>query len=152
MALPIVRTAEIRVICTDRDTHPNREVGLLTVMIGDYDPEYRKRLEADEELSAEQARFLYDEQRVQYIRDREARRGGRVEGVRVNFSGRRNNAEINDPNYADPDDLYARGSLWRFVCPTCRRDVVMRGDRIRKLVDGLIHAGRVSVDLSYLPC
>lgn len=125
-------TDTVRVVCTDRDTHPSRELAVLRRR--DEIPEIQESvLRQFEEagLGKEEAAMLYEWEQADSIGRRSSRRGGYVRLATV--------AEFSE-----------RGPLWRFRCPTCRRDVPMRGDRLLRLLDGLLAAGRVSVDLSYL--
>jgi hypothetical protein len=124
---------QLRIICTDQGTHPSRELALI--WHHGEDPELLAGLLADDQLSEAEARTVYNWDRTSYLAQRRAARGGYVHGGVVDVG----------------DESDGRGPLWRFRCPTCRRDVQLRDDKMRRLVEGLLAAGRVSVDISQLP-
>lgn len=128
----------LRVVCTDRDTHPSRE--LATILRTSDDPEFLDAL-LREDLTADEAQWVHDNGLMVYV-ERSARRGGSVRPTRV---------EHGFTMDADPEQINGRGVLWRFQCPTCKRDVPMREHTLRRLVDGVIAAGHVVVDISRLP-
>ncbi len=132
-----------RIVCTDRGTHPSRELA-PPLEIHD-DPEWRTILHADEEMTGEEAEWLYQAERVGYWpSSRVAKRGGQVKTARVEFG----QTKWGDVEVGDPGD--GQGFLWRFRCPTCRRDVPMRTKRLNAILEGYAAAGRTSADISLM--
>lgn len=135
-----MNTTQIRVICTDQQfvdgvkvsTHPSREIAVIRWNGTDH--ELLAVLLADPEVVPEEALALVEWEQTDALAKRSARRGGSV--------------DLADPHERGFVD--ERGALWRFQCPTCRRDVPMRDSRLRRLVEGLLADGRTSVDLSHL--
>jgi hypothetical protein len=76
------------------------------------------------------------------------RRAGLIRDGKVKFGRQEtgNGSLVSLGDVADP-----RGALWRFVCPTCRRDWPLRDDTLIRVLQPLIAAGRTSVDFSALP-
>jgi hypothetical protein len=133
---------QVRVVCTDRETHASRELSPPLELTDD--PKWREILVADEQLSEREAEAVYRWERVGHW-SRDSRRGGRVQHARVTVGM----TQAGDGEVGDPGD--GRGGLWRFRCPTCRRDVPMRDDTLVRLIEGYLAAGRRAVDISCLP-
>ena len=124
---------KLRVICTDRLTHPTRELAVIWHH-GD-DIELLDALLAADDLTEDEAHAVYEQDRMTYFEQRRSARGGTVAGQACTVT----------------DDGNARGPLWTFDCPTCRRHVPLRDDRLRPLVESLLAAGRVAFDISAMP-
>ena len=103
---------EIRFRCTDKDTHPSRELD-------------RVRLSPDTELSATE--------RLGPFTMREGKRSaGRVR--------------------LREDPILEKGvNMYRFACPTCRRDLQVKYENLIDMMDRLHAAGVSAVDISKLP-
>jgi hypothetical protein len=124
---------QLRIVCTDRGTHPSRELAVIhhTRQTRRSPEQLREALDANYGGFSMQGQvaFLYTSDDLIYrVGFRPARRGGALMCGEI----------------IDSTD----GRRWRFRCPTCRRDVPMRQERLLRLVRQLIEAGRVSVDLS----
>lgn len=132
----------VRVVCTDRDTHPSRE--LAPPMEIHDDPEWRAILHAADELSAEEAEWLYQAERAMHWTHR-AKRGGDVKAAKVHIG----QTQRGDVEIGDPGD--GQGFLWRFRCPTCRRDLPLRTNRLNRILMGHMKAGLPSFDISMRP-
>lgn len=130
------RAGWVRVVCTDKGTHPSRELALLLDRGTAYDPEWQTALFADPALTADEAAWLVEHEQIDATGERTAARGGVVRC-----------GSVEDAASEDHDK-------WRMKCPTCRRDVQLRDENMRRLVAGALASTdrpRVVVDLSLLP-
>jgi hypothetical protein len=135
---------EVRIICTDRKTHPSRELA-PPLEIRD-DPEWRKILHADGELTGEEAEWLYQNERTLYW-TRRSKRGGEVEATKVEIG--QTQPDHVDLEIGDPGD--GQGFLWRFKCPTCHRDLPLRTNKLNRILESHVKAGLRSLDISTKP-
>lgn len=141
MASTIYAKPGVRIICTDRGTHPSRELA-PPLEIHD-DPEWQRILHADDQLTADEAEWLYQAERAGHW-TRRAKRGGEVRATKVEIG----QTQTGSVEIGDPGD--GQGFLWRFKCPTCTRDVPMRTKRLNKLLEGYATAGWTTLDISRL--
>lgn len=131
------RASQVRVVCTDKGTHASRELDVLTLTD---DPELLEVLlegAAAGEYSEAEARAQYEYERINGTTTRSSKR----KGANAAVVARRVSLER--------DAL--TGSLYRFVCPTCRRDVPLSQEKLAVILEHYAHAGRVSFDISLLP-
>lgn len=125
---------QVRVVCTDRGTHPSRELAVI-LLRGN---ETREALGPVLGVGAAERLDAFD--RVQAPTVRRTRRGDVVPSAP---------AEVAQDNGGPLPGL--RAPTWRLRCPTCGRDVQRSGDRMRRLVERLADAGVPTVDISALP-
>jgi hypothetical protein len=123
---------DIRIICTDKRTHPSRELALFTIRD---DPRWRQALADDPEFTPAEAAWLYENDRITQVGERRRHGGGAV---------------VSHDAESEPDP--GARTRWRFTCPECGRDVPLRDETFRRLLDGVLAAGWRVVDLSDLPC
>lgn len=133
-----------RIVCTDGGTHPSRE--LAPPMYIRDDPEWREILHADEHLTAEEAEWLYQGERVEYWTHR-AKRGGDVKASKVEIGQTQFDHVLLE--IGDPGD--GQGFLWRFRCPTCRRDVPLRTAKLNPILERFADAGQPTLDITNIP-
>ncbi len=127
----------VRLVCTDRGTHPSRELAIMSHR-GD-DPELLEALLESPEFTEAEARTVYEWDALGYgdwLRKRD-RKGAAPVGPR---------RKITDPQARADEES---GPRWRFPCPTCRRDIQMTHGTALKLVEGALNLGEHRIDLSY---
>lgn len=112
---------EVRFVCTDRQTHASREIGIVT------------------RFSDEDEMVILPTDRAALMSSRQGAGGTVVTRHARTTEGR--GEELSDV-------------MWDMRCPTCRRHVQWKDDRMVAVVDALLQASdspRVVVDLSALP-
>jgi hypothetical protein len=130
-----VTAGQVRIVCTDRGTHPSRELAVMRRL--PHWPELEEVMRAAPEIGPANATMLVDWDRTGAI---ESRNGRRPDGVSA--------ADVEA--LAPGEDTPPR---WRLRCPTCRRDVPLRHQQMTRLVAGVLDSDTPSrpVDVSYLP-
>ena len=131
---------DIRIVCTDKKTHPSRELALIIIRD---DPQWRQALADDPEFTPAEAEWIYQRDRITQM-ERRAARGGAVHA-------RPAEVEPDGSDELETDDRRAQ-THWRFTCPECGRDTLLRDETFRRLLSGVQAAGWRVVDLSALPC
>jgi hypothetical protein len=111
---------KIRIVCTDRGTHPSRELATLS---------WRGTLGL---LLTEGG---HDGDSILAGGDRVSHR--RPEAVVAS-------------SVVDQEDDHPNGPLWRFRCRTCRRDKPLRDKGLRELIVRYTTAGLSRIDISHL--
>ncbi len=135
----------VLVKCTDRRQHPSRELAALSF----YDrggEELRAHLDENQpHLGARTIEWIVtNDMRIGFYRERDSHRGDQV--------------KLSQPEQipGDPHVADATRKIWRFVCPTCPRDVPLGNKNLTTILDGLVEAAQgntpmISLDVSYLP-
>jgi hypothetical protein len=139
----------VRVVCTDRGTHPSREIAVLRLREPEENPGLLAQLRSH--LTAERAEKLYAVEILDQT-------------IRPDRSGLRRRDHGQEP---EPGEGGSRGrvkemyrteeelSRWRFRCPTCRRDLQLKHPTAARLIDRICTAypdvPLPAVDISLLP-
>lgn len=134
----------VLVKCTDRRQHPSRELAALAFYDRGGD-ELRATLEENSaHLDARTIEWIVaNDMRIWFYQDRDSHRGDQV--------------KLSQPEHI-PGGIHrgdAVKKIWRFECPTCRRDVPLGNRKLTTILDGLVEAQGdtpvISLDVSYLP-
>lgn len=123
---------EIRFRCTDRDSHPSRELLIIGRFV-DGGKEHRSYLARI--ATGRKPPYEWGKHPLYVPSHREGKRPG-DDGWAV-WNG--NNAADGGPG------------LWRLVCPTCNRDTQWRSENLVQIMDTLHAAGVSTVNISKLP-
>lgn len=123
-----------RVICTDDGSHPSRECAELHLSYSPDDLAMFETLafEAEDLETANNFLHLYDADRLGYGKSRRNRRGDSTHAQDV----------IKRRDLGD--------ALWRFTCPTCRRDVPIKATKLAEVLHQFGAAGLRTLDISHL--
>jgi hypothetical protein len=136
----------VRIVCTDKGTHPSRELAVLRSDPAPDDP--RLLAELRQEHAPDQAEDIYlGEMLGDLLRHDRSGLRRRDHGVPTGGLERRTDVRDHSQDFFVP--------RWRFRCPTCRRDVQLRHDAAIVLVEKILAAypetRLPAVDISLLP-
>jgi hypothetical protein len=139
----------VRVVCTDKGTHPSRELAVLRLREPEEDPQLLAELRKHN--TPERAEELYAVEIIDDMLSHERYRRLRRDHGEVPAPGRgAPRAEVRE--FSKAEDWPSR---WRFRCPTCRRDLQLKYFTAARLVDNIRTAypetRSPSVDISLLP-
>lgn len=145
---------EVRVVCTDKGTHPSRELGMFHLYD---DPGEREWM--IEAVGVDRGTAQYEYERLTAVANRATARQRKAwsrtteRGGSTVFPDRKTHdaATSKRPDFNTTMRDQVGAQTWRFRCPTCRRDVQLGRPVVLPLIERLAAAGVSRLDVSHLP-